>query len=187
MSSSHLDPLRREIEQRQIAPAPAPWQLKARLSIAGLLEIGFDADSELLLVASSSGRSVIDCQSGEKVARDRTDNLGSDRHLQTRGIGPLQDRVIRMAGINGGGLPVATADGWMVEDITLAWPEQHLLLVEPGSWLHGARYHRPALFHKLGVELEVRAFGFSYTGLSLVIATAGEVLAYGRCAKTLAF
>jgi len=187
MSSSHLDPLRREIEQRQIAPAPSPWQLKARLSIAGLLEIGFDADSELLLVASSSGRSVIDCQSGEKVARDRTDNLGSDRHLQTRGIGPLQDRVIRMAGINGGGLPVATADGWMVEDITLAWPEQHLLLVEPGSWLHGARYHRPALFHKLGVELEVRAFGFSYTGLSLVIATAGEVLVYGRCAKTLAF
>ena len=186
MSSSHLDPLRREIEQRQVAPAPEPWQLKARLTIAGLLEVGFDHDSELLLVASSSGRSVINCQTGEKVARDRTDNLGSDRHLETRGIGPLHERVIRMAGINGGGLPVATADGWMIEDITLAWPEQHLLLVEPGSWLHGARYHRPALFHKLGVELEVRAFGFSYTGLTLVIATAGEVVVYGRCGKTLA-
>jgi len=185
MPSSHLDPLRREIEQRQVAPAPAPWQLKAQLTIAGLLEVGFDHDSELLLVASSSGRSVIDCQSGAKVARDRTDNLGSDRYLQTRGIGPLHERVIHMAGINGGGLPLATADGWMVEDITLAWPEQHLLLVEPGSWLHGARYNRPALFHKLAVELEVRAFGFSYTGLSLVIATAGDLLVYGRCAKSL--
>ncbi|MNT83089.1 hypothetical protein D3C72_2229080 [compost metagenome] len=91
-----------------------------------------------------------------------------------------------MAGINGGGLPLATADGWMIEDIILAWPEQHLLLVEPGSWLHGARYNRPALFHKLGVELEVRAFGFSYTGLSLVIATAAEVVVFGRCAKSVA-
>lgn len=181
MPTSHLDPLRKEIEQLPITPPPAPWQLKARFTVAGLLEVGFDRDSELLLIASSSGRSVIDCRSGERVARDRTDNLGSDRHLETRGIGPLFDRIIRMAGINGGGLPVATADGWMIEDITLAWPAQHLLLVEPGSWLHGARYHRPAVFHKLAVELEVRAFGFSYSGLSLVIASGGEVMVFGRC------
>ena len=180
MPTSHLDPLRREIAQLQVTLPPAPWQLKARFTIVGLMEVGFDRDSELLLVAASSGRSVIDCRTGEKVARDRTDNLGSDRFLETRGLGPLQDRVIPMAGIHGGRLPLATADGWMTEDITLAWPEQHLLLVEPGSWLHGARYHRPAVFHKLGVELEVRAFGFSYSGLSLVLATAGELVVFGR-------
>ncbi|MDD2056755.1 hypothetical protein N5D52_13965 [Pseudomonas sp. GD03860] len=180
MPTSHLDPLRREIAQLHVTPPPAPWQLKARFTIVGLMEVGFDRDSELLLVASSSGRSVIDCHTGNKVARDRTDNLGSDRFLETRGLGPLLDRVIQMAGIHGGRLPLATADGWMIEDITLAWPEQHLLLVEPGSWLHGARYHRPAVFHKLGVELEVRAFGFSYSGLSLVLATAGELVVFGR-------
>lgn len=180
MSSRHLDPLRQTIQHQPLTAPPAPWMQTARFTVAGLLEVGFDRDSELLLIASSSGRSVLDCQRGEKVARDRTDNLGSDRYLDAHGIGPLSGRVIRMAGISGGGLPLATADGWMVEDIILAWPEQHLLLVEPGSWLHGERYGRPAVFHKLGVELEVRAFGFSYSGLSLVIATAGEVLVWGR-------
>ncbi|MGH8486737.1 MAG: hypothetical protein ACRESP_20235, partial [Pseudomonas sp.] len=180
MSSKHLDPLRQTICRQPVTPPPKPWKLTGHFTVAGLMEVGFDRNSELLLIASSSGRSVLDCQTGEKVARDRTDTLGSDRFLDAHGIGPLQGRVIRMAGINGGGLPLATADGWMVEDIILAWPEQHLLLVEPGSWLHGERYGRPALFHKLGVELEVRAFGFSYSGLSLVIATAGEVVVFAR-------
>ncbi|MGF6594513.1 hypothetical protein [Pseudomonas sp. 2835] len=182
MTSRHLDPLRQAIRQQPVAPAPAPWKLTGQFTVAGLLEVGFDRDSERLLVASSSGRSVIDCRSGEKIARDRTDNLGSDHYLETRGIGPLNERVIRMSGIQGGGLPISTSDGWVVENITLAWPEQHLLLVEPGSWLHGARYNRPWQFHTLAIETEVRAFGFSYTGLSLVIATGGELLIYGRAA-----
>ncbi|CAM3967484.1 hypothetical protein ABE525_24090 [Pseudomonas wadenswilerensis] len=183
MTSRHLDPLRQAIRQQPVSPAPAPWKLTGQFTVAGLLEIGFDRDSERLLVASSSGRSVIDCRTGEKIARDRTDNLGSDHYLETRGIGPLHDRVIRMAGIQGGSLPISTSDGWVVENITLAWPEQHLLLVEPGSWLHGARYNRPWQFHTLAIETEVRAFGFSYTGLSLVIATGGELLIYGRAAS----
>jgi hypothetical protein len=83
-----------------------------------------------------------------------------------------------MSGISGGGLPVASSDGWSVETVALNWPDQHLLLVEPGSWLYGALCNWPWVFHTLAVERELRAFGFSWSGKSLVIATSSDVIVY---------
>ncbi len=180
MSTSHLDPLRATIHQTQVSLPPAPWEIAAQFVVAGLLDVGFDRDSELLLVSSSSGLSVIDCVTGQKVARDYSEKPLTDWYLECRGIGPLEGRTIRMAGIYGGGLPLTALDGWTVETVCLQWPHRHLLLLEPGSWLHGARYNRPWTFHKLAIESELRAFGFSYTGLTLVIATSGEVVIYRR-------
>ncbi|RYF48682.1 MAG: hypothetical protein EOO38_09580 [Cytophagaceae bacterium] len=92
---------------------------------------------------SSSGRGVFDCLTGEKVARDYTDNVVTDPYLECEGIGPLAGRLIRMSATSGGGLPVASSDGWSVETVALNWPDHHLLLVESGSWLYGALCNWP--------------------------------------------
>lgn len=180
MTTSHLDPLRATIHQTQVSLVPSPWEIAGKFVVVGLLDVGFDRDSELLLVSSSSGLGVIDCVTGQKVARDNSETLFTDRYLECQGIGPLEGKTIRMAGIYGGSLPLTATDGWTVETVCLQWPDHHLLLLEPGSWLHGARYDRPWFFYKLAIESELRAFGFSYTGLTLVIATSGSVVIYRR-------
>ena len=180
MTTDHLAPLRAAIHDRKITAPPHPWIEIARYCVAGLFDIGFHRDSELLLVVSSSGRGVFDCLTGAKIARDYADDVLTDAYLECEGIGPLATMNIRTSGISGGGLPVASPDGWCVETVTLSWPEHHLLLVEPGSWLYGERYKQPCAFHKLAVERELRAFGFSWSGKSLVIATSGELVVYRR-------
>ena len=49
---------------------PHPWTGPKVLSIGGLTDIGFGESSDLLLCLSHSGRGIIDCISGEVVARD---------------------------------------------------------------------------------------------------------------------
>ena len=180
MTPSALHTLRETIRQLPVTAPPAPWVLVTQRAAGTLLEVGFDRDTELLMVTSSAGRSVIDCVTGEKIARDYTEEVESDRYLEAEGIGPLAGKTIAMSGINGGSLPLGSDDGWCVHNVSLAWPEQHLLLVEPGSWLHGAEHNRPATFYKLAIEYECRAFGFSYSGRTLVIASSCDLLIYRR-------
>lgn len=179
MQTTHLDSVRTAIRERSVV-VPSPWIRTATFTVAGLMEVGFGRESEYLLIVSSSGRGVIDCVHGEKIARDYSEEPRTDCYLECQGIGPLSGESIRMSGMSGGGLPSATVDGWVTETVSLDWPDHHLLLVEPGSWLYGARYNRPSNFHKLAIESELRAFGFSYSGLTLVIATANQVSIFRR-------
>ncbi|WP_225933220.1 hypothetical protein [Pseudomonas peradeniyensis] len=180
LDTSYLDPLRKSIEQAPVCLPPAPWVLTGHYCVAGLEDVGFDRDRDLLLVCSSSGLGVFDCRTGEKLAREYDATRATDQYHECTGIGPLSGCTLRMAGISGGGLPNATADGWCVEAIPVRWPVSQLLLVEPGSWLFGAAYGKPANFHKLAEEPELRAFGFSWSGRSLVIAGSGELMLFSR-------
>jgi hypothetical protein len=164
----------------KITMPPSPWSLKGSIAVGGLTEIGFADEGELLLVISSQGRSIIDCTTGEKVARDRsvdnTDAWYGTQVLIGLGFGPLEGKLIRLAGINGGGLAVCTKDGWSVERLPIDWPDECLLLLEPYSSI----YQGDARFLKLAIEREVRAFGFSFSGRSLVIATSSDVAIFSR-------
>lgn len=162
----HLEPLRRRIRTAPIADPPRPWKRIAVHGVGGLTEVGFADDSDYLLVVSCEGRGVIDCRSGERLARDRAepdDSWHDERRLRGQGIGPLEGHIIRLAGLHGGGLLNRGRDGWAVEALSLDWPDVSLLLVEPWRSI----YEDSARFTKLAVEREVRAFGFSETGASL--------------------
>lgn len=180
MTKSHFDPLKTQISQCPKSLPSSTWEIAGEFTVANLFDVGFDRESELLLVSSSSGLRLFDCVTGQKIARDTSEEALTDRFLDCRGIGALEHKTIRMAGIYGGGLPSITQDGWQVETVTLQWPEHHLLLVEPNSWLYGADYNRPSTFHKLATESDVRAFGFSYSGRTLLIATSGDITFYRR-------
>ncbi len=56
-----LKPLKEKLLSLSIDEVPAPWKLLAVFSVGGLRSVGFDRESENLLVVSSQGRGVIDC------------------------------------------------------------------------------------------------------------------------------
>lgn len=180
LNTSRLETLRERLRSLQTTPPPAPWKAIAKVAVGGLACVGFDRDSDLLLVVSSQGRGVFDCLDGQRVARDLGDYEEDYAHLEAQGIGPLQGRAIRVAGIAGGGLPNSTADGWGLHRLELEWPAQELVLTEPGSHLFGDLYDQPAALHKIHSDSTVRACGFSATGRSLVIATSSELLIFSR-------
>lgn len=180
LSANHLDSLKEQLRVLKQAPPPHPWHQVTTVAVSGLRSVGFDLDSEYLLVVSSAGRGVIDCRTGQKVARDYEEDYKGEEFLEANGIGPLQGKKIRTSGLAGGGLPLGTSDGWHIELVTLEWPIKEVILVEPFSSLYGYRYGKPAIFYKICADYELRALGFSYTGKTLVIATPSDIVIFSR-------
>jgi hypothetical protein len=165
-----------------MATAPEPWKQIAVAAVGGLTDVGFGESTDLLLVASGAGRGVFDCRTGVRLARDAGDDLIFDiGNLLLDGIGPLAGKRVRMSGMYGGGLACQTTDGWCVERHPLAWPDDELFLSRPGQSMLWSPPSQPMKLTKLaGFTSEIRAFGFSPTGQSLVVATAADVSIFGR-------
>ncbi|SMB81303.1 hypothetical protein [Deinococcus hopiensis] len=162
-----------------VAPPPDPWIRKACRAVGGLREVGFAPGSDLLLVVSSQGRGVVDCLTGELVAREREVPYDwvDERELLAEGIGPLKGQRIRIAGLAGGGLALGTADGLRLEIETFSHPERCVIL-KRSDWAEWPDAEKGC--SKIAADSSLRAAGFSPTGRSLVIATSSEVIVYGR-------
>src|ERR1051326_3798162 len=165
------------VSQYQIYEHPCelgrPWEHIACYAVGGLRSVGFAKDSDLLVVTSSDGTGVFDCLSGEKLARDTEvePNYEDEVALRARGIGPLKGIEVAMSGLHGGGLPLATLDGWFLVR-TIVNRDLSLITLRPPSE-PGSRVRD---YFVLATEEEVRAFGFSYTGMSFVIAEGSHTL-----------
>jgi hypothetical protein len=176
----HLEPLRKKLLGLDLATPPLPWRLIASLAIGGLRAVGFDQCSDLLLIVSSQGRGVVNGLTGETIARDRGEYEEEEVRLEAMGIGVLGDRIIRIAGLCGGGLPLGTEDGWRLASVTLNRPEQSIMLISPGSDLYGGVFGYPDEMTKVALDSSVVAYGFSSTGRSFVIATTSGIDVFGR-------
>ncbi|MGB3294868.1 MAG: hypothetical protein WBB01_17940 [Phormidesmis sp.] len=176
----HLKPLQKKLLALNIEEVVKPWKLVTTLAVGGLRSVGFDRESENLLVVSSQGRGVIDCLIGEKVARDYEEFYENEASLEAQGTGILSDRTIRMSGLFGGGLPRITEDGWQLECVTLKWPEQMLILLPPDSHLYGSVTGHSDIMTKIFEDSCIRAYGFSYTGRTFIIATTSDVTVFVR-------
>ncbi|WP_299411068.1 hypothetical protein [Acaryochloris sp. IP29b_bin.148] len=176
----HLDPLKKKLLSLSVETVPVPWKCVGTISVGGLRSVGFDKESEHLLIVSSQGRCVIDCRTGEKVARDYDDFDDDEISLEIQGIGILASQRIRVAGLFGGGLPNTTEDGWRLESVTINWPEQMIMLLPPDSGLYGSLMKRPDIMTKVVEDSCLRAYGFSYTGQSFIFATTSDVTVFSR-------
>ena len=177
----HLKERFRYLDDLVPAPLPAPWRALPSIAVGGLWHVGFAPDSDLLLVLSSSGRGVIDCLTGEKVARDDADYYAVSPKLEAEGIGPLEGQYVRLAGIHGGGLSHVTKDGWLIELHPLSWPEEEFFLCPPRqTMLWNPPGEKPALSKIRPFPTSLVAYGFSPTGVSLVIATSSDLIIYSR-------
>lgn len=177
----HLQASVDQILALPVSQPPPPWQLVCEASVGGLRSIGFARNTELLLVTSSQGRGVFDATTGQRVARDSDEDFHEDPfNLEAAGIGPLDGQMIRMTGIHGGGLPASTPDGWRVERLAILWPDESALLITPGSWVFGVSFGKKADLTKVMVDSEIRAWGFSASGQSLVLAESSGLRIYTR-------
>jgi len=179
---SHTTELNDRLRSIKIAPVPPPWQRTIH-AIGGLTEVGYVPDADLLLAVSSTGRGLFDCTSGQRVARDYTspDEGGSwydDTGLLAQGIGPAEKHFIRLAGLHGGGLPRNTRDGWSLELVAPDWPLQSIIIQPPGRSVLIERFADGCA--KIEQDYEVRAFGFSDTGRSFVVAVSHSLIICSR-------
>jgi hypothetical protein len=149
--------------------------------VGGLTDVGFIAGSDFLLVLSSQGRGIYDCITGERVARDRSDDFPFDEFgLSAPAFDSFGDQSVRTAGIHGGGLALATSDGWSAEEFVFQWPERIITMSPPGHWVYFAGQGRPCEAYRVAAESEIRAFGFSPTGRSFILATSSDITIIAR-------
>jgi hypothetical protein len=176
----NLEPLKKKLLVLSISTPPIPWKLVASVAIGGLRSVGFDRNSDNLLVVSSQGRGVLDCITGEKIARDYDEYYENEVYLEAEGIGALSNKIVRMSGLFGGGLPVRTEDGWSLESVTLNWPEQMIILLPPNSFLYGSLSRHKDDMTKVAEDSCVMAYGFSFTGQAFIVATTSEINIFNR-------
>ena len=164
--------LTREVyKAKQPSDPPPPWR-RLPCFISGVTAVGFGAATELLLVLTHSSLGIIDCSSGDVIARlIETDDYVDDPYPVTaRGIGPLEGQHVHLAGLWGGGLRTTAADGWTVHRASPNWPAECAVLCSPES---------PELFDNpdqavvlvKDSEPGIRALGFSDSGRTLIVAT----------------
>ena len=180
MDYAHLEPIRRALRTAPLSEPPSPWRHVGTFAVGGLISVGFSREHEWLVVGSHQGVGIIECIAGAKIARDPEADGYPDSHLEIKGIGPIAQERIATAGLRGGGIPSTTEDGWMIEIITLNWPEQQILLLAPGNDLYAASSGKPCHFYPIAKEAALRVAGFSYSGNTIVVATSSEVAIYSR-------
>lgn len=160
---------------------PSGWSHVKTIAVGGLLSVGFSKNNSYLLVVSSQGRGVINCETGEKIARDDEPYAGLDSHeLECLGIGPIEGEKIKLCSYNGGGLPQSNSAGDTLELVAPNWPEYDLIL---------CRNHKNALVpgHQSECNIiyseHIRAFGFSWCGNYIVAACGSDLDIWKRNAK----
>lgn len=161
---------------------PKPWRNVGTFAVGGLTDVGFADSSDLLLCISGSGRGVFDCLAGLRVARDDSSDFAFDLgNLIAEGIGPLAGQRIRTAGMYGGGLASGSGDGWCIERHPFSFPDDELFVSPPGHTMLWTRRDEEVRLTKLGrFVTELRAFGFSPTGRTLVVAVSSDVTIFAR-------
>lgn len=188
-----LSPYQQAMRQRLLAApvveAPEPWRRVAYAPVGGLLGIGFTSrpctGQDLVMVVSHDGYGLFDAVTGEKIARDRDpdaedDKRDADPAEWCPGLGPVAGSRVRVAGLFGGGLHTTSGDGWKLEVVAPAWPNERVLLSRDGGLPHSGPHgeHWWHIFHSHYSEL--RAAGFSPSGQTLAVATSSDLSLWTR-------
>jgi len=191
--SAYQRTMRDRLLAAPVVPAPEPWRPVFAhpygVPVGGLLGIGFASDPgtghDLVMVVSHDGHGLFDAVTGEKIARDRdpdpedsTPDAVAD--LSCPGLGPIAGSRVHIAGLFGGGLHSTTEDGWCVEVVTPAWPNERVLLSRDGGLPH-AGPHAERWWHIVHVNCSTfRAAGFSPSGRTVAVATSSDLALWTR-------
>jgi len=179
MADDEYAKLRETYRRKQQQDAPGPWREIVDLYINGIVAVGFGPGTDLLLCYSHSGFGVVDCASGQVVARDSEDrDLPDDPFpVWATGIGPLAGQRIPLMGLWGGGLRSMTHDGWVIHRATPSWPLECAVLCPPEHpELEDAA---TATMLLKDMDPPIRAIGFSDSGNTLVVANT-ELFVWSR-------
>jgi len=167
------------VDEAQVNPNPKGWKLVTVFAVGGLHAVGFEENSENLLVVSSNGQSVFDCLTGIQLYRNRENNGYDSQKLKAHRLDDANSSPIRMAGLQGGGLRTLTDDGWSLTLVHSSWPQGRLLLQEPNETLFSQEdFIRGKTV--LAEEYEFRVWGFSWTGQVMIWSNEVDIFVYRR-------
>lgn len=156
------------------------WEPCIERAVGGLTEVAFSRKHHhLLLIISSSGRGVLDCLSGEIIARDYEEygDWYDPLSLKCAGIGPLSGETLSIAGLCGGGLPLCNRYGEVLERVSPEWPLEMLIWCPPGKSALIASHKEGCL--KLSNDYS-RCAGFSWDGEFIISATSSDITVWKR-------
>ena len=183
MIPKHLRPRLKFLQSLPVCAPPSPWEKVGTHAVGGLIDVGFETDSDLLLVLSSgNGRGVFDCLNGARVGRDYDQDYPfNTQSLIADSMPPMREPKIRTAGLHGGGLAKGTEDGWHIEKDPTLWPHSNLYLFSGSQRLFWKREGENDQVTKVASDSgEVRVFGFSPTGRSFIVAYSSDLEIYSR-------
>lgn len=161
------------------------WENVSTHSVGGLENIGYAPDQDYVIVLSSQGQGIFDCLSGERIARLNNDSDWWEKFDRTNnsivGFDILDGVNIITFGIySKDDLRKSTKDGWRLEF------SPHQIDANESSKIHSQEIYLalPEINHKEVIykdgPCELRAFGFSDTGKSLIVASSCELIIYSR-------
>lgn len=191
--SAYQRALRDRLLAAPVVPPPAPWrpvfEYAYGVPVGALLGIGFASHSgsghDLVMVVSHDGHGLFDAVTGEKIAWDRDPDPEDSTpdgvaDLTCPGLGPIAGSRVHIAGLFGGGLHTKAEDGWILEAVTPAWPNDRVLLSVDGGLPHSGPYGEQwwHIFHAAYSEL--RTFGFSPSGETIAVATSSDLTLWTR-------
>jgi hypothetical protein len=159
------------------------WSHKNTYAIGGLENIGYADNSDNLIVLSSQGRGIFNCVTGEKINRDSIDWWSQFDELTStiNGFGLLENAIIKTSGLYGKYLlPKETTDGWSLvkrENEFDDHPFEKNLVTK--IFLASPTKEQIIFISKDG-PCELRSFGFSPTGHSLIVALSCELTIWSR-------
>ncbi|MEZ4410038.1 MAG: hypothetical protein R3A52_26720 [Polyangiales bacterium] len=135
--------------------------------------MGFAPGTEWLVVLTHDGLTVVDAKTGETLADEPGHSGNAEGEcdpypVSVVGIGPLIGQRIPVAGLWGGGLKAFTPDGWQVRRIAPNWPYEGMVLKVPCDRASSESVKDFLVVKDWG---SLRAFGFSDSGQSLVVAS----------------
>ncbi|NEB19979.1 hypothetical protein [Streptomyces coelicoflavus] len=187
--SAYQRALRERLLAAPVVAAPEPWRAVALVPVGGLLGIGFashpGSGHDLVMVVSHDGHGLFDAVTGEKIARDRDPGPGGSTpdeaaDLSCPGLGPVAGSRVHIAGLFGGGLHTGTRDGWELEVVAPAWPNDRVLLSRDGGLPH-AGPHGEKWWHIFHSDCSTfRAAGFSPSGRTVAVATSSGLSLWTR-------
>lgn len=150
------------------------WNKIGHHAVGGLREVGFVENTDYLLVLGSNGRTIFNCITNEKTARDRQDYYSENWDYNTgiiEGVGLFEGKKIICGGFE---FPDPT-----LKETNDSWSIKIKKELRPNYKNELQRAEVMFLFNsKTSREIEVevfhysitRAYGFSNTGRSFIIA-----------------
>ena len=175
-----LQPVIDILHQTPLGKISSPWRYLGELAVGTLEAVGFDPSSERLLIVSGNGQSVVDAATGTILHRDHKRSNYDPKTLRAWPTNKEEAGSVRMSGRDGGGLRSKTDDGWSVDILPIAWPQSFYILNHPGSDIYLAKIGYPVRVNLLVKDHGCRAFGFSWTGNTLIWADAAGLKIWGR-------
>lgn len=185
MLDSTNDEVFRRLDNLPEVDPPPPWTWIEVAHVGGVFAAGFVPATDDLLVVSHNGRGLFDCRTGEKIARERSNEYDGldDSQSTALGIGRDADVVVPIAGLYGGELIQSTSDGWSIEVVRYLsrnhYGYEHAVFLASNG---RSVFDENVLPWKLWSDdvCEFWAAGFSPTGRSLVVVTSCELVISGR-------